>query len=142
MLRPMNGTYSQTPNQAQIQRALKRAPALQRDELIASRYLGLSVYWRTRFFDALDINRGSLKHFSFTQRGWHRFARMDHPIYAHIDINQYPETRTLRRGHRVDLYGTIVKVDNMLGITLALDRFEVLPLTLFDRLVVREDSRI
>ncbi|MBB5064718.1 hypothetical protein [Granulicella mallensis] len=138
----MNGTYSQTPTQAQIHRAIKRLPSLQRDEVIASRYLGLSVYWKTRFFDALDMNRGSLKHFAFNQRGWHRFSRMDQPIYAYIDIDRYPETHSLRRGGRVDLYGTIVKVDTVLGITLALDRFEILPLTLFDRFVVREDSHV
>ncbi|AEU35540.1 hypothetical protein [Granulicella mallensis] len=142
MLRPMNGTDSQTPTQAQIHRALKRLPSLQRDEVIASNYLGLNVYWKTRFFDILDINRGSLKQFSFNQRGWHRFSRMDRLIYTPIDIDQYPETRSLRRGCRIDLYGTIVEVDTVLGITLALDRFEILPLTLFDRFVVREDSRI
>jgi hypothetical protein len=137
----MNGTYSETPTQAQIRRALKRIPALQQDEIIASRYLGLSVYWKTRFFNALDMNRGSIKHFAFDQRGWHRFSRLDNPIFAYIDIDQYPETRSIRMGRRVDLYGTIVKVDTVLGITLALDRFEILPLTLYDRFVQREDSR-
>ncbi|WP_158823122.1 hypothetical protein [Granulicella sp. S156] len=137
----MNGTYSETPTQARIRRALKRVPELQQDEIIASRYLGLSVYWKTRFFNALDMNRGSIKHFAFDQRGWHRFSRLDNPIFAYIDIDQYPETRSMRRGRRVDLYGTIVKVDTVLGITLALDRFEILPLTLYDRLVQREDSR-
>jgi hypothetical protein len=137
----MNGTYSETPTQARIRRALKRVPELQQDEIIASRYLGLNVYWKTRFFNALDMNRGSIKHFAFDQRGWHRFSRLDNPIFAYIDIDQYPETRSMRRGRRVDLYGTIVKVDTVLGITLALDRFEILPLTLYDRLVQREDSR-
>jgi hypothetical protein len=48
----------------------------------------------------------------------------------------------LRRGHRVDLYGTIINVDTTLGLTLALDRFEILPLSFLDRWVQREDSRI
>jgi hypothetical protein len=47
----------------------------------------------------------------------------------------------LRRGRRVDLYGTITKMDTN-GITLVLDRFEILPLSLLDRLVPSEDSRI
>jgi hypothetical protein len=131
---------AQTP--AQIFRSLKRLPALQLDEAVASRYAGLRVYWKTRFFLALDINQGSVKQFSFMQRGWHRFSRLDHPIYCHIDISQYPETRSLRRGRRVDLYGRITDVDIVLGIKLALDRFEILPLTLLDRFVVYQDSRI
>jgi hypothetical protein len=137
----MTSAYSEQPTQAQIMRALKRVPALQRDEIIASTYLGRRVYWKTRFFDALDINQYDVKHFSFTQRGWHRFSRFDHCIYAYIIIEQNPETRQLRRGRRVDLYGTITKVDTN-GITLALDRFEILPLSLLDRLVQSEDSRI
>jgi hypothetical protein len=48
----------------------------------------------------------------------------------------------LRRGHRVDLYGTIINVDTTLGLTLALDRFEILPLSFLDRWVQGEDSRI
>jgi hypothetical protein len=137
----MTSAYSEQPTQAQIMRALKRVPALQRDEIIGSTYLGRRVYWKTRFFDALDINQYDVKHFSFTQRGWHRFSRFDHCIYAYIIIEQNPETRQLRRGRRVDLYGTITKVDTN-GITLALDRFEILPLSLLDRLVQSEDSRI
>src|SRR6202789_771423 len=121
--------------------ALKRVPALQRDEIIASTYLGRPVCWKTRFFDALDINRYDVKQFSFTQRGWHRFSRFDNCIYARISIERHPETRQLRRGRRGDLYGAITKVDAG-GITLALDRFEILPLSLLDRLVQREDSRI
>jgi hypothetical protein len=139
---PMSTAYSQQPTQAQIMRALKRVPALQRDEIIASTYLGRPVCWKTRFFDALDINQYDIKQFSFTQRGWHRFSRFDNCIYARISIEQHPETRQLRRGRRVDLYGTITEVDTTLGITLALDRFEILPLSLLDRLVQREDSRI
>jgi hypothetical protein len=49
---------------AQIFRSLKQLPALQRDEAIASTYVGLRVVWKTRFFEALDINRGSVKQFS------------------------------------------------------------------------------
>jgi hypothetical protein len=131
---------AQTP--ARIFRSLKRLPALQRDEAIASTYVGLRVCWKTRFFDALDIGQGSVKQFSFIQRGWHRFSRLDHPIYCYIDISQHPETRSMRRGYRVDLYGRITGVDIVLGIKLALERFEILPLTLLDRFVVREDSRI
>jgi hypothetical protein len=137
----MSTSYSQQPTQARIMRALKRVPALQRDEIIASTYLGRRVYWKTRFFDALDINQYDVKQFSFTQRGWHRFSRLDRCIYAHISIERHPETRQLRRGRRVDLYGAITKVDAG-GITLALDRFEILPLSLLDRLVQGEDSRI
>ena len=138
----MTSAYSKQPTQARILRALKRVPALQRDEIIASTYLGTRVYWKTRFFDALDIGQYSVKHFSFTQRGWHRFSRFDSCIFAHINIEQHPETRLLRRGRRVDLYGTITNVDTTLGITLALDRLEILPLNLLDRIVQREDSRI
>jgi hypothetical protein len=138
----MNSAYSNQPTQARILRALKRMPALQRDEIIASTYLGRRVYWKTRFFDALDIGQYSVKQFSFTQRGWHRFSRFDRCIYAHINIERHPETRLLRRGRRVDLYGVIAKVDVMNGITLALDRLEILPLNLLDRIVQREDSRI
>jgi hypothetical protein len=130
------------PTPARIMRALKRVPALQRDEIIASTYLGMRVFWKTRFFDALNINQDPIRQFSFTQRGWHRFSRLDHPIYGHIDISRHPETRALRRGQRVDLYGTIANVDTVLGITLALERFDILPLTLFDRIVQREDSRV
>jgi hypothetical protein len=137
----MNSAYSNQPTQARILRALKRVPALQRDEIIASTYLGRRVYWKTRFFDALDIGQYSVKQFSFTQRGWHRFSRLDRCIYAHISIERHPETRQLRRGRRVDLYGAITKVDAG-GITLALDRFEILRLSLLDRLVQGEDSRI
>lgn len=123
-------------------RALKRVPALQRDEIIVSTYLGRRVCWKTRFFDALDIDQYDVRQFSFTQRGWHRFSRLDHCIYAHVSIERHPETRQLRRGRRVDLYGTIAKVDPTLGITLALDRLEILPLSLLDRLVQSADSRI
>ena len=135
---------AQTPAQitsAQIFRALKQLPALQRDEAIASTYVGLRVYWKTRFFDALDINQGPVKQFSFTQRGWHRFSRLDRLIYCHINVSRHPETRSLRRGSRVDLYGSITNVDVVLEIELALDRLEILPLTFWDRFVVREDSR-
>jgi hypothetical protein len=134
----MTSAYSEQPTQAQIMRALKRVPALQRDEIVASTYLGRRVCWKTRFFDALEY---VVKQFSFTQRGWHRFSRFDRCIYAYISIERHPETRQLRRGRRVDLYGAITKVDTN-GITLALDRFEILPLSLLDRLVQREDSRI
>ena len=127
---------------ARILRALKRVPALQRDEIIASTYLGRRVFWKTRFFDVADIYQDPIRQFSFTQRRWHRFSRLDHPIYGHIDINRHPETRSMRRGQRVDLYGTIENVDTVLGITLSLERFDILPLTLFDRLVQREDSRV
>jgi hypothetical protein len=138
----MSSAYSKQPTQARILRALKRVPALQRDDVIASTYLGKRVYWNTRFFDALDFGQYDVKQFSFTQRGWHRFSRLDRCIYAHISIEQHPETRLLRRGRRVDLYGSITNVDTTLGITLALDRFEFLPLTLLDRMVQREESRI
>jgi len=138
----MTSAYSNQPTQARILRALKRVPALQRNEIVASTYLGRQVYWKTRFFDVLDIGQYSVKHFSFDQRGWHRFSRFDRCIYAHINIEQHPETRLLRRGRRVDLYGVITKVDAMNGITLALDRLEILPLNLLDRIVQREDSRI
>lgn len=127
---------------ARILRALKRAPALQRDEIIASTYLGRKVFWKTRFFDVADIYQDPIRQFSFTLRGWHRFSRLDHPIYGHIDIDRHPETRSMRRGRRVDLYGTIANVDTVLGITLLLEGFDILPLTLFDRIVQREDSRI
>lgn len=127
---------------ARIFRALKRVPALQRDEVIASIYLGKRVFWKTRFFDVEDIYQDPIRQFSFTPRGWHRFSRLDHPIYGHIDIDRHPETRCMRRGQRVDLYGTIENVDTVLGITLLLERFDILPLTLFDRLVQSEDSRV
>ena len=130
----------QTP--AQIFRALKQLPALQRDEVIASTYIGLPVFWKTRFFEALDINRGSVKQFSFLQRGWHRFSRLDRLIYCYIDADRHPELRSLHRGYRADLHGRITNIDIVLGIELALDRFEILPLTFLDRFVVREDSRI
>jgi hypothetical protein len=39
-------------------------------------------------------------------------------------------------------YGAITNVDTTLGITLALDRFEILPLSFLDRWVQGEDSRI
>lgn len=138
----MAGAYLNVPTQAQIMRALKRVPALQRDEIIASDYIGRRVYWKTRFFDALDIDRDPVRQFAYTQRGWHRFSRLDRPIYAHIDIDRHPETRALRRGRRVDLYGAIVKIDTVNGVTLALDRFEILPLNLLDRFVQKEDSRL
>jgi hypothetical protein len=138
----MSNAFLTTPTPARIIRALKRIPALQRDQMIASTYLGTRVYWKTRFFDALDINRDPIRQFSFLQRGWHRFSRFDLSIYGHVDIDQHPETRSIRRGRRVDLYGTITNVDIVLGITLALERFDILPLTLFDRLVQREESRI
>ena len=138
----MSDAYSKIPTPARILRALKRAPALQRDDIIAATYIGMRVCWKTRFFDALDINRDPIRQFSFTQRGWHRFARFDQPIYALIDIDRHPETHPLRRGRRVDLYGTIVEIDTVLGVTLALDRFEILPVNLLDRFVVMGDSRI
>jgi hypothetical protein len=138
----MSSAYSKHPTQPQILRALKRVPALQRDEVIASTCLGRRVYWQTRFFDALDIGQYDVKQFSFTQRGWHRFSRFDRCIYAHISIERHPETRQLRRGRRVDLYGAIANVDTALAITLALDRFEILPLSFLDRWVQGEDSRI
>lgn len=129
------------PTPAQIMRALRRIAALQRDEIIASTYLGTRVFWKTRFFDALDINQDPIRQFSFIQRGWHRFSRLDHPIYGYIDVDRHPETRAMRRGQRVDLYGTITNVDTVLGISLSLERFDVLPLTFLDRIVQREDSR-
>ena len=131
---------AETP--AQIIRSLKQLPALQRDEVIASTYVGLRVFWKTRFFDAMDIKRRSVKQFSFLHRGWHRFSRLDRLIYCYIDADRHPETRSLRRGYRVDLHGTIANIDITLGIELALERFEIFPLTFWDRFVVREDSRI
>jgi hypothetical protein len=82
----MSSAYSNEPTQAQIMRALKRVPALQRDEIMASSYFGRRVYGKMRFFDALDIDQYDVKQFSFTQRGWHRFSRFDRCIYAHISI--------------------------------------------------------
>jgi len=123
-------------------RGLKRVPALQRDEIFASTYLERRVYWKTRFFDALDIGQYSIKQFSFTQRGWRRFSRLDRCIYAHISVEQHPGTRLLRRGRRVDLYGSIIDVDTTLGITLAIERFEILLLNFLDRMVQSEESRI
>jgi hypothetical protein len=79
--------------------------------------------------------------FSFVQRGWHRRARMDKLIYAYIDITRHPETRSLRRGRRIDLDGTIAEIDVVTGITLMLERFEILPLSLLDRFIVRSESR-
>jgi hypothetical protein len=127
---------------ARILLALKRVPALQREEIIASTYLGARVFWKTRFFDVADIYQDPVRQFCFLQRGWHRFSRLDHPIYGHIDISRPPETRSMHRGQRVDLYGTIANVDPVLGITLALERFDILRLTLFDRIVQREESRV
>jgi hypothetical protein len=79
--------------------------------------------------------------FSFTQRGWHRHRRLDRLVYAYIDITAHPETRGLRRGRRVDIDGIIEKVDIVTGITLTLDRFEILPVNLLDRFVIKSDSR-
>ncbi len=141
-LHPPYAPRMNAPTPAQIFRALKQLPALQRDEAIASTYVGLRVSWKTRFFEALDVNRGSVKQFSFLQRGWHRFSRLDRLIYCYIDADRHPETRSLRRGYRVDLHGRITNIDIVLGIELALYRFEILPLTFWDRFVVREDSRI
>jgi hypothetical protein len=134
--------YAMQPTPARIQHELNRSPALARDEVVASTYLGKRVYWRTRFFNAMDTDHGPLKLFSFTQRGLHRWSRLDPLIYADIDIDRSPETRTMRQGRRVDLYGAIVKVDPVLGITLALDQFQILPITLVDRFVQAQDSRL
>jgi hypothetical protein len=62
-------------------------------------------------------------------------------IYAHIDITRHPETRSLRRGQRVDLDGTIAEIDFVTGITLTLERFEILPISLLDRFIVSSESR-
>ena len=47
----MNSAYSNQPTQARILRALKRVPALQRDEIIASTYLGRPVCWNVGFVE-------------------------------------------------------------------------------------------
>ena len=122
-------------------RALRRLPALQRDEAIAAKYLGLRVFWKTRFFEVQTIDADPVKSFSFTQRGWHRWSQLDQPIYANIDIDRHPEIQPARRGRRFNLYGTINNVDVALGITLTLDRFEILPVNVFDYFVQMEDSR-
>lgn len=126
---------------ARITWQLHRLPALERDAFIAAHYLGQPVAWNTRFFDAIDWGAGSVLQFSFLQRGWHRHARLDNPIYAYIDIEQHPETRGLRRGRRIDLYGTIKGIDVVTGITLTLDRFEILPVNFVDRFVISSDSQ-
>lgn len=120
---------------------LHRLPALERDAFIAAHYLGQRVAWQTRFFDAIDWGAGEVLQFSFLQRGWHRHSRLDNPIYAYIDIEQYPEMRGLRRGRRIDLQGTIKGVDFVTGITLTLDKFEILPVNFLDRFVISSDSR-
>ncbi|MBR0756070.1 hypothetical protein JQ604_28180 [Bradyrhizobium jicamae] len=126
---------------AKIIWTLRQFPALERDAFMASEYLGQRVAWKTRFFDVIDYGAGSIKLFSLFQRGWHRHARFDRSVYAHIDINSHPETRDLRRGRRVDLGGTIAAIDIVTGITLTLDRFEILPVSLLDRFVIKSDSR-
>jgi hypothetical protein len=126
---------------AKIHWKLHHLPALERDAFIAAEYLGQRVSWKTRFFDAIDCGRGAVLQFSFLQRGWHRHARLDHPIYAYVDITGHPETRSLRRGRRVDLDGTIAEIDFVTGITLTLERFEILPISLLDRFVVSAESR-
>ncbi|MGY3485516.1 hypothetical protein ACVW1C_003399 [Bradyrhizobium sp. USDA 4011] len=135
----MANNASLTP--AEISWQLHRLPALERDAFIAAHYLGQPVAWKTRFFDAIDWGAGSVLQFSFLQRGWHRHSRLDNPIYAYIDIEQHPETRGLRRGRRIDLDGTIKGVDFVTGITLELDRFEILPVNFLDRFVISSDRR-
>lgn len=134
-----NAPSALTP--AGINWKLHRLPPLERDAFIATHYLGQPVAWRTRFFDAMDWDAGSVLQFSFLQRGWHRHARLDNPIYAFIDVAQHPEMHGLRRGRRVDLFGTIKGIDFVTGITLSLDRFEILPVNLLDRLVISSESR-
>ena len=134
-----NNASSLTP--AKIQWQLRRLAALERDAFIATHYLRQRVAWKMRFFDATDWGAGSVLQFSFTQRGWHRYRRLDRLVYAYIDITAHPETRGLRRGRRVDLDGIMEKVDTVTGITLTLDRFAILPVSLLDRFVIKSDSR-
>ena len=126
---------------AEISWQLLRVPARVRDAFVAAHCLGQGVAWKTRFFDAIDWGAGSVLQFSFLQRGWHRHSRLDNPIYAYIDIEQHPETRGLRRGRRIDLQGAIKGVDFVTGITLTLDKFEILPVNFLDRFVISSDSR-
>lgn len=126
---------------AKINWKLHHLPALERDAFVATEYLGRRVSWRTRFFDAIDCGRGSILQFSFVQSGWHRHARLDKLIYAYIDITRHSETRSLRRGRRIDLSGTIAEIDFVVGITLALERFDILPISLLDRFIISSESR-
>jgi hypothetical protein len=126
---------------AKINWKLHHLPALERDAFITAQYLGQGVSWKTRFFDAIDCGRGSVLQFSFQQSGWHRHAWLDNLIYAHIDITRHPETRSLRRGRRGDLDGAIAEIDFVTGITLTLERFEILPISLLDRFIVSSESR-
>lgn len=48
---------------------------------------------------------------------------------------------TSRSPRRIDLDGTIAEVDFVTCITLALDQFEILPVNLLDRFVIRSESR-
>ena len=116
-----NQDFAESPTPIQIVRALKRVPALQQEDVARDQYLGLRVHWKTRFSEVNDIGHGGLKQFGFSQRGMHRFAFMG--------------------GHPVDLWGTIHKIDMVLGMTLDPVRFQILPAGLFDRLVIRGDSQ-
>ncbi|MDE1162940.1 MAG: hypothetical protein PW792_13490 [Acidobacteriaceae bacterium] len=133
--------YRDHPTAAELQRALREAPVLARDETASAHFLGLPVVWRTRFFDAIECGRGPIKQLSFTQRGLHSHARSDNPIYCFLDLTQDDGFRELRRGRRVDLYGRIASIDVTLGTTLELDRYVVLQETLLDRWVEKMDSR-
>lgn len=132
--------YPEKPTLSDIIRTIQPLPALDAADLIASRYLGLQVHWFGRFFGLID-QRDILGAYqlSFSQRRWHRSSRG--LIYTDIRPGEYPEIERLRRGTRVDLFGKIQDFDAFLGITLALDRAQVLERNLLDKLIGFSERR-
>ncbi len=134
--------YSEIPTVGQIIFEVDKLPPLQRAQAIASEYLGKKVYWQTRFFDVVSVNRDPVMQVSFSIRGIHLHGSYEKNVYALIDVSREPALRDLKPGRRVDLWGRISDVDNVLGITLQLDRLEVLPETLTDKIVERAERHV
>ena len=128
-------SYAETPRNSQLIRRFRRMQPLARGKA-SSEVVGLRVHWYARFFDAQNLNLPDGRwQFSFDQRGKY----LPHPssklTYLTVSLNAFPGLDTLSRGQRVELFGTIERVDFVLGITLEPDRIVILPLSLLDRLI-------
>jgi hypothetical protein len=137
----MSTAYSNRPSPTQIQWALRNLPPMQLNQAVAANYLGRAVAWKTRFFMATETSPGLGWQLAFHQRGLRWHSEVSPQIYAQVNVERHLEFNTIRRGRRVNLYGTIVEVDMVLGITLRLDRFEILPVNLLDHFVIWQDRR-
>lgn len=122
--------YSASPTPREIIRAMEKAPPLGREQVSAN-VLGRAVRWELRYFGGMiELPQKPFEaDVQATMRNlWSRQATS---VFTFLDMRQFPELKTARRGQRMVLYGTIIEADDY-NIRLKTERMELRPYRFFD----------